>query len=206
MVSMKKSKKLGIFFCICAMMLAACGKAEIPEQVEENTLVVDQDGTIHSYLVGDFEMAHYDVPELTKMAMEETASYNGKAVVDKVEQSADGSRIYVNYTFADGEIFSDFLKNKNNEGLFFYGTVEEAKQSGYRLDMVALTSVKDGSMTTGGAVEQKASDKHILITDQKALIYCPYEVTYVGEGAVCLKDGTVDTTKADEMVFILMKK
>lgn len=203
-----------MFFCICVMMLTACGKTEVPTKVDKNTISVDQDGTVHSNLVGDFEKAYYDVPELTKMAMEEASEYNdaysssekAAVVVDKVEKSEDGSKIYVNYTFENGEVFSNFAKEYYNGGMLFYGTVKEASAAGYRMSAVALTNVKDKSMTTGSAVENNVADKHILITDQQGFIYCPYKVSYVGEGAVWMEEGIVDTTNATDKVFILMEK
>lgn len=209
---MGKIKRLSICVLVCAWMLAGCGQAKAPETVEENTLWVDKEGLVRLYLVDEFdEKAYFDVPELTRMAMEEAEKHNKEhssggsrnaVVVEKVEKSAVDGRIHVNYTFADGKAFSEF---EFIDETLFYGTVKEAKDAGYNLGSVALVNAKDGSMTTGAAIESSAAEKHILITDQKAVIYCPYPVTHVGEGAVCREDGTVDTTKAAGDVFILMK-
>ncbi|MCM1536617.1 MAG: hypothetical protein NC126_11915 [Clostridium sp.] len=210
---MSKIKTLSICFLICTWMLTGCAQqVKVPETVEENTLWVDKEGTVRLYLVDMFdEKAYFDVSELTRMAMEEAEKYNKanadsdqkSVVVEKVERSKTDGRIRVNYTFKDGKAFSGF---QFLEGTLFYGTVKEAAAAGYSLGSVALVNAKDGSMTTGAAVESSAADKHVLITDQKLLIYCPYQVTHVGEGAVCREDGTVDTTKAQENVFILMKQ
>lgn len=209
---MSKIKKLSICVLVCTWMLTGCGKAKMPETVEENTLWVDKEGLVRLYLVDEFdEKAYFDVPELTRMAMEEAAKHNEQhsksgrteVVVEKVEKNVADGKIRVNYTFADGNAFSEF---NFIDGILFYGTVKEAKAAGYSLGNVALVNAKDGSMTTGTAVESSAADKHVLITDQKLLIYCPYQVTHVGAGAVCRKDGTVDTTKAEGNVFILMAK
>ena len=48
-------------------------------------------------------------------------------------------------------------------------------------------------------------EKHILITDSKARLYCPGKVTHVSEGVQLLEDGSVDTTQASETVYIMMK-
>lgn len=209
---MNKIKKLSICALVCAWMLTGCGQAKVPETVEKTTLWVEKGGAVHLYLVDEFnEKAYYDVPGLTRMAMEEAEKHNkehagidGKAVVvEKVEKNAADGRIHVNYTFADGKAFSEF---EFIDETLFYGTVKEAKAAGYSLGNVALVSAKDGNMTTGAALESSVEEKHILITNQRAVIYCPYQVTHVGEGAVCREDGTVDTTKTEGDVFILMKK
>ncbi len=216
-IVMSRIKKIGIALILpivagmslCAWMILGYGRARVPERVEENTLSLSKDGTVRLYLVGEFDKTYYDLPELSRMAMDEAAAYNaehsasGKAaiVVDKVERDGEDGRIRVNYTFADAEAFVGL-----NGGVLFYGTLHEAVEAGYNLEAVAFANVKDGSMTMGAALASSAAGRHILITDQKALLYCPYGAAYVSEGAMRREDGAVDAAKADGSVFVLMKR
>lgn len=222
---MGRIKRIGIFlilplvagFLVCVWMIVGyVARSKVPQQVQENVLSVSKDGTVRLYLVGEFEQSYYGVPELSRMAMDEAAAYNaaypaaGKTAVTvgKVEKSEKDGRIRVNYTFADAESYVGL-----NGGVLFYGTVKEAADAGYHLDDVAFTDVKKGSTVLGAdivpsvaaAIVPSVAGRHILITDQKALLYCPYGVTYVA-GAVCRGDGVVDAVKAAGKVFVLMKK
>ena len=141
------------------------------------------------------------------MAVEEAAEYNmehqtGEEVpltVDKVELLEDGSeRVVVVHKYNNTDTYMEY-----NKSILFYGTVSDALNQGYNLDVI-LKNVKDDTLFAKDQLLQNP-DKYLLITDARALIYCPGKVTHISEGGVYKPDGTVDTSASEETVIILMK-
>ncbi len=206
---MNKYRKGGIAVGIFATLaFVGCGQAKVPNEVDVTSIAIADDGAVTSYLVEVFDKDYYDISELTSMAITEAAEYNtqkqfGEAVpvvVDKVEALEDGSRkVVVTHKYDSVDTFSDF-----NGSVLFYGTVQEAVDAGYDLDR-ALKSVKDEETVLKEQLLANA-EKHLVITDENARIYCPEKVSHISEGAVYESDGSVDTTQTDETVVILMKK
>ncbi len=204
---MGKYLKVGICLCFCLFTLAGCGQAEGPETVEDTTLSVSGEGKITAYLVGDFGKAYYSLAELTDMVKVEAAGYNtssGNADVEvlKVELlESDNSKVVIQFQYSGSEAYSAY-----NEASLFYGTVSEAFGEGYSLSSSVLTAVADGTPATESYLSQDAAGQHILITDERAIFYCPYKVLYLSKGAVLNDDGSVDTRACEGESIILMKK
>lgn len=205
---MNKYRKIGVTACILTVLtLAGCGRAKVPDVMNETSIAIAKDGTVTSYLVEDFDKEYYDISELASMAITEAADYNtqnqtGEMVlvtVDKVEVLEDGSgKVMVTHKYNNSETFTDY-----NDSVLFYGTVQEAVNAGYGLD--AVKSVKDDTILSEEELVQNA-EKHVIITKEKVKIYCPEKVTHVSEGAAVVADGSVDATQAQDTVVILMKK
>lgn len=206
---MSRYRKAGVCLLLCMCMFTGCGQAKLPEEVEVDTISVDKDGVVNSYLVRDFDKDYYNIDDLRSMAVEEAAAYNTqKAVGNNTPVTVEnvdlitgaGTRARVEYTYSSGEMFSDFSEND-----LFYGTVEFAIASG-EWKASALVAVKDSAEVTGEMITEKYSDKHLIITDAKAMIYCPYQVLCFSKGAVLNEDGSVDPSLVDGECVILMKK
>ena len=203
---LKKIRVLAAFFA-CCLLLSGCGSAKLPDIIENTTVAVDSNGVVTSYLVDTFDKAYYSVNELATMAAEDAADYNAEQPVkdatllkvEKVELLADGSKVMVQHVYNDSTVYEDY----NGQELFF-GTVSEALLAGYDLSAL-LTGVKDGAPSSQEELMKRPDKTHVLITDAKADIYCPYKVTHVGDGVVYREDGSVDTTKVEGVVVILMK-
>ncbi len=196
--------------CTCmitALMLVGCGAAKVPEIVDVTSIVVADSGEVTSYLVDEFDKDYYDLADLTAMALQEAAQYNTQTqageriplTVEKVEALSDGSnKVVVTHKYDSVDTFMNY-----NGSVLFYGTVTEAVDAGYSLS-VTLKNVKDGTLYSEAQLLQNP-DKYLLITNEKAVIYCPRKVTYVSGDAVYNEDGTVDTSQAEGRVLILMK-
>lgn len=202
---MKEKVKYAFLSCLLAVLLAGCDQVRVPEVVENTTISVNKKGEMTYYLVGEFDKDYYKLSELSAMATDEAAEFSGndsenpKVTVSRVETlQNDATRVLIVYQFDSCLSFSEF-----NEGSFFYGTVEEADSQGL-LEGAALKSVKDGSVKTEEQILQEGAKK-LIVTDERAAIYCPAKVTCLSEGAVLNEDGSVDTTAAEETVYILME-
>lgn len=214
---MKKNRILAFLICLSAVMAAGCGQSKMPETVEVTTISVDGNGRMTYYLVGNFDREYYSLTGLADMAMGEAEEFSGDAgenppvAVDKVETlPEDGSldsresRVLIVYQFDGCASFNQFTREfGKGPGSFFYGTVEEAFSQG-RVADASLKSVKDGSLKTEEQMKQEGK-KRLIITDEKAVIYCPGQVAFLSEGAVLNRDGSVDATAAEGTVYILLK-
>lgn len=206
---MNKYRKIGVTACILTVLtLAGCGQGKVPDVVSETSLAIGEDGKVTSYLVEDFDKEYYDISELASMAITEAAGYNtenqtGEAIpvtVDKVETLADGSgKVVVIHKYDNADVFEDYNGSK-----LFFGTVQAAVDAGYEPDGT-LKSVKDDTPLSKEELMQNGEGL-VIVTGERARIYCPKKVTYISEGAVMAEDGSVDTTQAEGMVVILMKK
>jgi hypothetical protein len=205
----KKNPAVCAVLVLITCVFTACGAAKVPDTIDTDTIVVSKDGSVTSYLVRDFDKDYYDLSELTVMARQETADYNSSAGKDAVtartiELIGDGSRVEAVYDYASYESYSDY-----NEGNLFYDTVSNISQDAQKLsafdqkpDFTGLVSAKNKAAADVGDI----GDKHAVVTDEKAVIYCPYSVAYLSSNAVLLSDGSVDTSEADGTVVIVLKK
>ncbi|MCD7835928.1 MAG: hypothetical protein LUG83_04660 [Lachnospiraceae bacterium] len=194
---------------IVVFALSACGQTKFPDVVEQDTIVVNDDGSITSYLVRDFDKDYYELSELTVMAREEASEYNKQNGADSVTARAvelmeDGNpRVRVVYDYT-----SYIHYNGINEGNIFYGTVAEAfsELPGTELDGALDFSNVTGIKNSDAADTDKLADRHVIITDEKLMIYCPQSAVYLSEGAVSGEDGGIDATQAEGYVIIILKK
>lgn len=204
---MKKCGKLAASVLFAAVLLSGCGQAMVPEEIVEPTLVIDSNGRVTAYLVGEFDKSYYDLSELTAMAREEAAEFGNASqdgtapvTVKSVEAVQDGSgRIVLAYQFDSTDSYKGFIGNE-----LFYGTVEEALSRGYIQDVILQSAGSGESLVREALEEQK--EKHMIITDAAAVIYCPERVTYLSTGAAMKEDGSVDASLASGTVYILLKK
>lgn len=200
---MKKTVCLMAFFCLCALFLAGCGEAKVPDVIEAPTAAVTKEGEVLVWLLGDFDKGYYSLSELTEMAVNEAVRFcaarqkETAAVVEKVE-TVQGGKVMVAYKFDGCDSCSEFLG-----GVFFFGTVSEAIEKGFSMDVI-MRSVGDNSLFTEAQLRQ-AADRYLLITDMSANIYCPRKVTHISNGALVNGDGSIDPSMTEGPVYILMK-
>lgn len=207
---MKRNRRFAVWVCALMVLFSGCGQAGEMKTVESDTISVEKNGRITYYLVGDLDREYYSLSELSVMAEDETARFNqsagkdGAAVVDRVEMLPENeSRAMIVYQFDGYASFNDFVRKFNKgAGNFFYGTVEEALNLGY--SGAALKNVKDGTLITAEQLKQEGTKK-LIITDEKAVIYCAEKAAGLSDGAVLREDGSVDASAAEGTVYILLK-
>lgn len=204
---MKKVMKINVVLALCIMVLTGCGQVSMPQVVTETSLQISQQGTVTSYLVGDFNKTYYNVTELADMVATDAAEYNtanqtGETTlitVEKVELLAeDDSKVMVARQYNNYDTYNDY-----NDSTLFYGTVEEALGAGHSLD-TTLTANRDGSQMTAQELAA-AKDRYIIITRDRANIYAPKAVTHISSGAAMNEDGSVNTRNAEDLTYILLR-
>ncbi len=176
----------------------------MPDTIEAPTILVEKKGRITLWQVGEFSRDDYILSELQTFAQEETAQFNlsrgvdGAVTLESVEMQEDSSLAVVKYQFDGWESCTRFCGE-----VFFFGTVKEAVRQGFSAGG-ALTGVKDGAQVPESQLAQW-TDRSLVVTDMKANIYCSGTVTHVSSGAVLNKDGSVDTSGVEGLVYILLK-
>lgn len=202
---MRKVGRLGVACILLTVLMSGCGQVGIPENVQEPTLAVTDGGQVTACMVGKFDKFYYDLEELAEMARAEAVAYGGAlgetapVRVDGVKAADDDSnRVVVTYIFSSPESYEGFT----GEALF-YGTVSEAVAKGY--SMVSLQSVEEEKVLTSAELLLE-SQRHLIVTETAAVIYCPDKVTHISQGADLNKDGSVDASGAEGLIYILLKK
>lgn len=198
----------GILFA--SFLLTACGQAKMPAEPDVTSLQISEDGKVTSYLVDTLDKDYYDVDELTDMVVSEVAEYNTNNQTgenapvswEKVETYEESDKVLVVMNYDSVEAYEKY----NGNELYFGMTDGEKLLASSQSYILNLVSVKDGTVMSKEQREKKWDNKHVIIADVKAVIYCPYQVTYVSEGVKILPDGGVDTSQTEGSVMILMKK
>lgn len=156
-------------------LLSACSGTE-----EESQVSILKDGKIESMIVESFDKAYYNQEELKQRILQEASDYNRmeekEAVsVEKVE--VNEGAVVVKMTYDTASHYASF-----NGGIFFLGTVLEAQEAGYDLNMV-LSSVKDHLVTVGKSDILSMTDMQILITDMKEPVSLNGKAAYISGNA-----------------------
>ena len=209
---MRKFGKTAAVFCVCMLLLAGCGGATVPDTVDTTSVLVSADGQITVWLVGDFGSADYNLSELTTQAVNEVSEFNAAngiadgISVERVEAVQDnGGKVAVIYHFDGWENCTKFIGNRLFYGTneLFYGTVGEAVEKGYGSNVI-MKNVKDGTLLSEQQLKQE-TDKKLIVTDIKANIYYPGTVSCISDGASVNEDGSIDSSGAEGLVYILLK-
>ncbi len=195
-------KKIGVMICILIAMfsLNGCGEVELPEVIEQSTIRISKEGVVDAYMADIFDKDYYQVSELLSMAKEEAAEYvKGSVQVVKAEMiPSKKDMVLLQYQFDSAKTYTDFMSCT-----LFSGTLQKAVESKYQMDVAV--SDEEGETLLLADVARKSPDRMLVITDAKALIYCPKKATYVSSNAKICKDGSVDATAAEGTVYILLK-
>lgn len=160
-----------LLLAISTMTITACSMKN-----EESAVSILKDGRIDSQIIENFEKPYYDQDELQQRILQEAASYNrmaGEGAISVEKVDADNGIIRVKMTYAKASDYAAF-----NNGVFFVGSIEEAREAGYDLNKV-LSSTKDSLVTVGMSDILAMTDVQILITDMKEPVTLNGKAAYI---------------------------
>lgn len=154
-------KGLAVFLVIAVMTigLTGCGSSS-DSVVTETTIEVKKDGSVVHTIVEAFAEDYYDQQELENMIQTACDSYNATAGADSVAVSGimkEEDVLTVTMKYKDAVAYAGF-----NQLALFSGTVKDAYNAGYDLD-VTLYSMQDDSDTIGKEEILGMGEKHIVI-------------------------------------------
>ena len=203
---MIRKRTLAVCLGLLTAMLSACGQVKGPDTIDKPTLVITETGKVTAYLVGELDKAYYELAELEAMALEEAAEFNrlhpldgGEMVtLESVEALEEGGTgVVVSFGFENAQAYTEYT----GQPLFFGSPEEGLKEAGDGLPV--LKNVKDGTEATQESL--MAQGGKLIAVGAGTVVYCPYRVTHVSQGAVLNADGSVDALGAEGTVYILMR-
>lgn len=203
---MRKTKTAAVMILLAGLFLWGCGdnqsgdgdmEVEAAENLSAQVEVL-KDGSITETLVEDFAEAYYDEESLRNMILAEVAEFNkshgdAPVSVDRLERE-DGA-VTAQITYPSAEIYSQYNTDDYNEKKLFCGTVKDAYDAGYPLD-VSMQDTK-GENTIGKQELLEMGEQYILISDSPMRVKVPGKIQYAsgnvsvdGKGwALCSGDG-----------------
>lgn len=196
-------KKSAIFIVMAASVLALSGCAKVNEnlvagKVEVNTVLVKEDGTVQSALVGDLDKAYYKVDEFKAFAEEEIAKYDEKAGEDAVvlrsfEVKKKSVKVMIDYDSVGN--YSAFNKMELSSM-----TTEDAKGLDTLPDQ--FISAKDGAKVS---VDEALADGElkVIVVNEPLDVRVQGKVKYYSNGDL-LNDTAVQTSE-EGTAFLIYK-
>lgn len=197
-INMNKFKS-SLCAVICMVALTACTSEG---EVGESTVTIDKKGKIVSVIVDEFGQEYYDKEDLKSYSMEEAAVYNAaheENAVTLTKLEVKEGVVTVQMEYASAQDYAAF-----NSTQFFAGTIEEAYEAGYSLD-ITLQSVAEPDKTIGKSEILSMGNKDIVIAEEKVLYKLPSKALYIGQNEEVIKSTSV--RKADggqeDMIYII---
>ena len=180
--------------------MTACGK----ETAGVSSVSIDKDGKVTSVLYEEFDKDYYSLDELTNMAEDEISRYNAEYETPRITLSdahilEDESVVELTMNFESASDYSYY-----NQVDMFYGTVGEAREAGYELN---LNLVDDKGDKIDPSLIDQNPDRHIIITSDKTNIKTPYGISYMSKGVTCTgkKEAELASVTADYAQLLLSK-
>lgn len=181
---MKKFKMIGVLAAF-ALSMTACGtQSTSVEDDFANSISITKAGSIKSVIVEDFAESYYSVDALKSM-IEETITEYGKQASDAeitleaCELADQKIKVVLRYNNADA--YSGY-----NSQTLFVGTVQEAYEEGYDLNMTLTGTDKEGTQITRKEL-LNMGENHIVIMEnivQEGIlrVNCYDTILYTGDG------------------------
>ena len=188
--------------------VTACGaEGTSTEEGISNSISIKKDGSIESVIVEDFTESYYNVDDLKAMIQETIADYgkqdpNSEIVLETCEMVDQKVKVVLNYNNADA--YSGY----NNE-ILFVGTVQEAYEKGYDLNMT-LT----GTDTEGAQIARQEllnmGENHILIMEnvleeETIRVNCYDTILYTGDSVTPIAKKKADVGPTQGYSVIVFK-
>lgn len=168
----------------------------------QSTLELNKEGSIVATLIESFDEDYYDLSELNRINEEEIGDFNaanGEELVVIEESILEGSNIKLTMTYANSVAYSEL-----NEVILFSGTIEEAYDAGYDLDVI-LKNVDDEEDTIGRLDLLSMASKHIVIIEEPMDVYTFNNILYVSSGITTSSNKKLVTVTGERVAYIVFK-
>lgn len=208
---MRKWAVMGVLAAL-AWSVAACGGASSSSKEKEQvtSVAIGKDGTIDSVIVEDFQESYYKVESLASMIQDDIIGFQKEkpgteVVLESCElygENQDFVKVEISYDSDDS--YTDF-----NHEIFFAGSIQEAYEEGFDLDMQLKKPDKedadDEDYTIGKRELLEMSEHHIVIMEENMRVKCFDDILYVSEGVECVNDKTVDMKQTQGYGVVVFK-
>lgn len=198
-----RMKKWMVFMsCIIScMLLGACGSGK--DALEETTLIVQKNGKVTDAIMESFDKDYYSAEELQGMITEELSEYGklsgGKENAVLSEFTVEAGMAKVLIEFATPEDYASF-----NGVEFFYGTISEAYEDGYNLDVTLKSS--ESQDTIGRTELMEMGKNHIIIVNEPIRIQTYNKILYVTANVDIIDEKAARVSSESEgLAYIILK-
>lgn len=184
-----------------AAALAGCGSKSGDTAVTETTIELKKDGSVVHTIVETFTEDYYDEARLQAAIQTACDSYNagkdsGTVEVEEIAREDGMMRVKMNYP--DAASYAGF-----NQSALFVGTVQEAHQAGYDLN-VTLVSMQDGEETIGKEEILGMGEKHIAIVREAVDVRVWNKVLYASGDVLSTGDArTVMVGDSEALTYLI---
>jgi len=182
-----KKATLCTILVLCFIMLAGCKREEIvitAEDVQTNTLLVNNKGTVQAAIVEKFDKKYYSLSELKDFISKKINEYNSEAGVGTVAETKAETKV--------GPITLNSLDIKDGNAILIlnYATIDDyAAFNKVEATLATMESAQNGEISTPD-VFISASDG-ALISKEIVLKNSKYKVLIVNENTDVIVDGTI---------------
>lgn len=196
------SKFVAFLIClIVALTLLGCDEEDIT--FDEPAIEVYKNGKISQTIVENFDKPYYDIEEL-KQYIESHVDECNALLGDEGQIVLKDVYSVNNNVFAIMEYENINAIKTFTEEEYFYGTVNEAYDAGYTMD-VSLKSLSDGEII-GKPEIMDMKKNHIFIIPDSGIVHTSYKILYVSAGIEFVDDKTVRVAgDADGLAYIVTK-
>lgn len=195
----------GLAFLLAALILTAgltgCGSSDSP--VTETTIEVKKNGSVVHTIVEDFSEDYYDLGALEATIQSACDSYNataGEGSVTVGEALETEGVLTVAMTYKDSSAYAGF-----NRQAMFAGTVKDAYNAGYDLNVTLLSAQNEGE-SIGKEQLLGMGEKHIVIIRDALNVKVWDKILYYSEDVVQTQDAkTVTVTDGNMLTYIIFE-
>ena len=193
-------RKMVLLLLTAALLLAGCGGNKDTE--EATNLEFRKNGQVVHTIVEDFSASYYSLDELMSDVQSQVDTYNGNAgsrriTVDSAEVK-DGVITMV-MTFQNAGDYSSFYRQA-----LFCGTVKEAFDAGYDLD-VTLKSVKEDGTTVGRQDILEMGERHIIVLREAVAVRPWADILYVSGDVEAAGSREAVSTDPQALSYIIFR-
>ena len=196
---MRKRKMMLLVLAFSLFVLSGCGKAQKEKEQEPsdtgayNVVDVKKDGSVINTIEEPFEQEYYNEERLKDLILSEVVDYNQEAGESRVEVkklSVKKNVVKLVMKFKTAEDFGAF-----NQHDFFYGTVSDAYDAGYDMDITWKENGGDGSITKAELLEMGSRKLIIAEGFQKE------DITIKASGKILYTGGAAQAEGKDTAIF-----
>ncbi len=193
-------RKMVLLLLTAALLLAGCGGDKDTE--EATNLEFRKNGQVVHTIVEDFSASYYSLDELMSEVSSQADTYNGTAgskriTVDSAEVK-DGVITMV-MTFQSAADYSSFYRQA-----LFCGTVKEAFDAGYDLD-VTLKSVTEEGTTVGRQDILEMGERHIIVLREAVTVRPWADILYVSGDVEAAGSREAASTDPQALSYIIFR-
>ncbi len=181
---------------------AGCGGVDGDPPPDRSLLQIKKNGRVEQTIVEPFDREYYDLEELEDMIQQSCQEYNdrmGRGRVSAKRASLEDGVLTVEMRYKSAEDFADF-----NGQAMFVGTVDQARDAGYQLDM----SLESADAQLPGADLRtllSMGDSHLLLWRGEGDVSVWGEILYYSSGVELSEDDlqTVTFTDPEKLSMIV---